>query len=210
MAFPERGHAALGFLQTEDIPFISSYQHHPVVQGYFKHVYEERQRRLGKDARLLGRVGTVFPNMSFLSRQPRSIAVWHPRSALKTEAWRWFLVDQDAPPEVKDFLRHYYMRYSGPGGLTEQDDMENWNYASAASKGVVARRYPYNYQMGLGYEGADADLPGVVSEGYSEQNQRALYQRWADMMAGHAWDTQVAQRPAASRRTNGRGHQNGH
>src|SRR5713101_8183805 len=34
----------------------------------------------------------------------------------------------------KDFLRHYYIRYSGPGGLTEQDDMENWNYASAASK----------------------------------------------------------------------------
>jgi phenylpropionate dioxygenase-like ring-hydroxylating dioxygenase large terminal subunit len=211
IAFPERGHAALGFLQTEDVPFISTYQNSPVVQEYFKHVYEERQRRLGKDARLLGRVGTVFPNMSFLSRQPRSIAVWHPRSALKTEAWRWFLVDQDAPPEVKDFLRHYYMRYSGPGGLTEQDDMENWNYASAASKGVMARRYHYNYQMGLGFEGSDADLPGVVSEGYNEQNQRALYQRWADMMAGQAWDeTAAAKRPAASRRTNGRGHHNGH
>ena len=211
MAFPERGHAALGFLQTEDMPFISTYQNAPVVQAYFKHVYEERQRRLGKDARLLGRVGTVFPNMSFLSRQPRSIAVWHPRGALKTEAWRWFLVDQDAPQEVKDFLRHYYMRYSGPGGLTEQDDMENWNYASAASKGVMARRYPYNYQMGLGHEGTDPELPGVVSEGYSEQNQRALYQRWAEMMAGQAWEAPAPKRPTArTRRTNGRGHQNGH
>lgn len=39
---------------------------------------------------------------------------------------------------------------AGPGGLTEQDDMENWNYASAASKGTIARRYPYNYQDGYG------------------------------------------------------------
>ena len=113
------------------------------------------------------RVGTVFPNMSFLSRQPRSIAVWHPRGTLRTEAWRWFLVDQDAPQEVKDLLRHYYMRYSGPGGLTEQDDMENWNYASAASKGVIARRYPYNYQMGMGAEGTHPDVPGVVTVGIS-------------------------------------------
>ncbi|HVA26486.1 MAG TPA: hypothetical protein VMW62_19115, partial [Chloroflexota bacterium] len=27
---------------------------------------------------------------------------------------------------VKDMLRHYYLRYAGPAGMTEQDDMENW------------------------------------------------------------------------------------
>jgi hypothetical protein len=64
ISIPAGGHGALVFLQ------------------------EERQRHLGKDARLLRHVGTVFPNMSFLARQPRSIAVWHPRGALKTEAWR--------------------------------------------------------------------------------------------------------------------------
>ena len=89
----------------------------------------------------MGIVANVFPHMSFLARQPRSIAVWHPRGALQTEACRWFLVDKDAPQEVKDALRHYYMRYSGPGGTTEQDDMENWGYASGASKGTIARRY---------------------------------------------------------------------
>ena len=51
--------------------------------------------------------------------------------------------------EVKDFLRDYYIRYSGPAGMTEQDDMENWNYAHAASRGTIARRYPYNYEMGM-------------------------------------------------------------
>src|SRR6184192_1771922 len=159
-----------------------TYQNTPIVEEYFRHCYEERQRRLGQRARLLGSTGTVFPNMSFLARQPRSIAVWHPRGALQTEAWRWFLVDKDAPQEVKDILRHYYMRYSGPGGLIEQDDMENWNYASVASKRVIARRYPYNYQIGMGYEGTHDALPGVVTAGISEQNQRGFSQRWAAFM----------------------------
>jgi hypothetical protein len=78
------------------------------------------------------------------------MAVWHPRSAHQTECWRWFFVDRDAPTEVKHFLRDYYIRYSGPAGMTEQDDMENWNYAHAASRGTIARRYPYNYDQGSG------------------------------------------------------------
>src|SRR6266404_1683844 len=61
-----------------------------------------------------------------------------PRSIHETEVWRWYLVDKSAPAEVKDFLRDYYIRYSGPGGMTEQDDMENWNYAHAASRGTIA------------------------------------------------------------------------
>jgi hypothetical protein len=40
-------------------------------------------------------------------------------------------------------------RYSGPAVMTEQDGMENWNCASAARRGTIARRYPYNYQMVL-------------------------------------------------------------
>jgi phenylpropionate dioxygenase-like ring-hydroxylating dioxygenase large terminal subunit len=187
-ADPTGGHAAMVFYQTDDVVPSTTYQNDPVVAEYFRHCEEKRRQRLGQDARLIGRVGTLFPNMSFLSRQPRSIAVWHPRGAMQTEAWRWFLVDHDTPQEVKDLLRHYYMRYSGPGGLTEQDDMENWNYASTASKGVIARRYPYNYQMGLGRETTHPHLPGVYSEGFSEQNQRAFYKRWAELMDGRHWD----------------------
>jgi hypothetical protein len=183
----------MGFLQQDDYPFVPTYQNSPVVEAYARYCYEERQKRLGKDARMIGRVGTTFPNMSFLSRQPRSIAVWQPRGVLKTEAWRWYLVDKNAPQEVKDILRHYYMRYSGPGGLTEQDDMENWNYASEASRGVIARRYPYNYQMGMGFEGSRDDWPGQISEGISEQNQRGFYKRWAELMAGTSWEDLMAE-----------------
>src|SRR5208282_5819071 len=70
----------------------------------------------------------IFPNTALHPRQPRTIAVWHPRGTHQTEVWRWYLVHKGAPSEVKDFLRDYYIRYSGPGGMTEQDDMENWNY----------------------------------------------------------------------------------
>jgi hypothetical protein len=68
--------------------------------------------------------------------------------------------------------------------------MENWNYASDASKGVIARRYPYNYQMGMGFEHTREDWPGIISEGISEQNQRGFYKRWARIA-----------RPAQARRT---------
>ena len=187
-SFTDSGHAALSYLQDANAPYVPGYEHAPIVDEYFRHCYEERQRRLGQGAGLLGQVGTVFPSMSFLARQPRSIAVWHPRGALSTESWRWFLVDKDAPREVKDLLRHYYMRYSGPAGMTEQDDMENWNYASTASKGTIARRYPYNYQMGMGYEGSHPLIPGVVTEGnISEQNQRGFYKRWAECMDARDW-----------------------
>lgn len=125
--------------------------------------------------------------MAYLARQPRSLSVWHPRGALQTEAWRWFLVDRDAPQEVKDVMRHYAMRYSGPAGMTEQDDMENWNYASAASKGVIARRYPYNYKMGLGLAYPDCGVPGVSTDRIAEQNQRGFYQRWAELMEARSW-----------------------
>ena len=185
---PEGGHGALSYWQDVDGAYSPSYQNHPIVEEYFRHCYEERKRRMGKGANLLGSVGTVFPNGSYLARQPRSIAVWHPRGAMKTEAWRWFLVDKDAPTEVKEILRHYYMRYSGPAGMTEQDDMENWNYASAASKGVIARRYPYNYQMGMGYEGSDVPLPGLVTPNITEQNQRGFYKRWAEFMDADNWE----------------------
>jgi phenylpropionate dioxygenase-like ring-hydroxylating dioxygenase large terminal subunit len=187
-SFPDLGHAAVCDLHLQDVPYVPTYQNTPIAEEYFKHIFEERKRRLGDSSRLLGLVGTVFPNMSYLARQPRSIAVWHPRGPHKTEAWRWFLVDKDAPAEVKDTLRHYYVRYSGPAGMTEQDDMENWNYAHAASRGVIARRHPYNYEMGLGCEKIDAAYSGVVTERINEENARGFYTRWAAVMDAKSLD----------------------
>ena len=119
------------------------------------------------------------------------------RGAHQTEMWRWYFVDAGAPYEVKNFLRQYYIRYSGPGGLTEQDDMENWNYAHAASRGAIARRHPYSYEQGLGFEQTNYEYEGLKFPGQvmnlgdarsSEQNLRNFYKRWAEFMDAPSWD----------------------
>ena len=195
--FPERGHHTGAYLLPKGDSTPPAYQDSPVVSEYFAHCERERRRVRGEWSRLVGSPGEIFPNTALHPRQPRTIAVWHPRGVHQTEVWRWYLVDRAAPDEVKNFLREYYIRYSGPGGLTEQDDMENWNYAHSASRGTIARRYPYSYEQGLGYERADFEVDGLKFPGLvtdlsevksSEDNLRNLYRRWADFMDADSWD----------------------
>ena len=81
------------------------------------------------------------------------------------------------------------LRTFSPGGLFEQDDGENWGEEQKVLRGVVARRSPLLYAMGLGYERWNADgFPGrTVDRTYCEEGARALYQHWADMMNGQPW-----------------------
>jgi len=197
IAFPDRGHQTTGYLLPKEVSPPPAYQHSSVVSDYFRQCEEARRRRHGDWGRMIALVGEVFPNTAFLARQPRTLAAWHPRGAHETEVWRWYLVDKNAPAEVKDFLRDYYIRYSGPGGMTEQDDMENWNYAHAASRGTIARRYPYSYEQGMGsevenYEWEGFRVPGVVVDlteaKSSEHNLRNLYRRWVEFMEAESWD----------------------
>ena len=132
-----------------------------------------------------------FPNTSYHGRQPRALCVWHPHSPTETEGWRFFLVDADAPAEVKDVLRRFYMRYSGPAGMTEQDDMENWLYATAASKGTIARRYPFNYQMSMGAYRTDDPIRGDVSLQITDQTPRNFYRVYRAYLDGADWDTLI-------------------
>lgn len=180
------GHCARGELFKDDYDYVPTYQEMPVVEDWFREQYAKRQERLGEKARFFGHGGTVFPNVSY-SNGVQSMGTWHPAGPGETEIWRIFLVPKDAPQEVKDVLRHYVIRYQGPSGLTEQDDMENWFYAHEGARGTISRRFPYHYGMGLGHERKSwpaAWLGGNVyaTEDVSEQNQRAFYGRWARMM----------------------------
>ena len=175
--------------------YVDSFQNDKIVSEYFRHCFHERKRRLGEKARLLPLTGTIFPNTSYHGRQPRNLCVWHPVSATQTEIWRFFLVDSDAPAAVKDMLRRYYMRYSGPAGMTEQDDMENWNYATAASSGTIARRYPYNYQQSLGRVQRDAPVPGTVSIQVTEESARGFYASWQRFLDSADWETLIGRQP---------------
>jgi phenylpropionate dioxygenase-like ring-hydroxylating dioxygenase large terminal subunit len=194
IGFPGLGHGGLAELPHHAEPdYVATYRNHPEVEDYYRQVHEARVRNLGDRLRVTTGTGTIFPNMSFHGRQPRTIAVFHPISPTEMEMWRIYLVDRDAPQVVKDVARHYYLRYSGPGGMTESDDMENWVYATEASMGPVARRFPYNYQMGAGHSQPIPELPGGFDGGeYSEQNARVFYGRWKQLMEGGDWDALMA------------------
>ena len=208
VAIPDRGHQTITYLLPKDHQPQPTYQNSPEVAEYFRHCEEERRQRRGPNDRLIGAPGEIFPNVALLPRQPRTLAVWHPKSAHQTEVWRFFFVDRDAPQAVKNFLRDYYIRYSGPAGMTEQDDMENWNYAHAASRGVIARRYPYTYEMGLGHAVEDFEFDGFRMPGRvidittiqsSEEPMRNLYGRWAQFMEAASWDELMPWRRNAPR-----------
>jgi phenylpropionate dioxygenase-like ring-hydroxylating dioxygenase large terminal subunit len=180
------GHAARGQLFAEKYEYLPTYQEMAVVEDYFRDSYNKRQSLRGEKARFLGHGGTIFPNVSF-SNGVQSMGSWHPNGPHETQVWRIFLVPKEAPDEVKDVIRHYVIRYQGPSGLTEQDDMENWSSAHEGSRGTIARRHDYPYTMGMNFEtkGWSEEWLGgeiYVTEGISEQNQRAYYERWADLM----------------------------
>ena len=73
--------------------------------------------------------------------------------------------------------------------MTESDDMENWNYCFLASKGTIAQRLPYNFEMGLGHTQSDEQWPEVtLNYRISEGPARARFSRWLDFMEAGSWD----------------------
>ena len=178
---PCNGHAvlAIGPQEPSDPPI-------PALQQYEAQIAPEVRRRLGPRADLLNpMVATVFPNFSFTRATARTFRVWQPRGPDKMEIWAWIYVDAEAPPDVREALRLAGIRSFSPAGTFEQDDMDNWQECTLTSRGVVAKRYPQNIQMGLGREQFDEDLMALASEyRYSDSNLRAFYQYWTELMTG--------------------------
>ena len=143
----------------------------PIVADYFRRARRRGRRRRGEQWRLFGGPGTVFPNTSPLARQPRTLAVWHPRGPHRTEAWRWYLVDADAPAEVKEFLRQYYIRYSGPVGAHRAGRHGELELRPRGEPGRPSRAsYPVQLRDGARatrprrFEDHGLRLPGQISD----------------------------------------------
>ena len=118
------------------------------------------------------------------------IRPWHPQGVGMVERHSMYAVDKNAPQHVKDAMRHYVMRYNGPTGVTESDDMENWNYAFPASMGMMAKKLPYNFEMGLRRGTTDKErMPGTTFDyRLSEESGRARFSRWLAFMEAKSWD----------------------
>jgi phenylpropionate dioxygenase-like ring-hydroxylating dioxygenase large terminal subunit len=182
------GHTVRANLYTELGPYESMWAAVPEVDAYYREAHEKRRQRLGDRARLYSRGGIVFPNMHYNTGGRTTIGIWIPVSAHETEVWRWLFVPRNAPQIVKDTLRHFYMRYAGPGGMTETDDMENWSAAQRGTSGITSRRYPFNYQLSpddarRAWPEAWLGESAMVVAGVSEHNQRSFYARWTDLMS---------------------------
>ncbi|PKB65879.1 MAG: aromatic ring-hydroxylating dioxygenase subunit alpha [SAR202 cluster bacterium Io17-Chloro-G4] len=159
------------------------------VMAYEEDIREEVDQRLGDRSKMVKPiVGTMFPNFSMLRANSTSLRVWHPKGPDKVEVWSCAFADKAAPPEVKEALRLAALQGFGPSGTFEQDDMDNWQECTRSSRGVVARRYPMNMEMGLGHDGFNENLGGWASDfRFSESNHRAFYRRWAQLMAADSW-----------------------
>jgi phenylpropionate dioxygenase-like ring-hydroxylating dioxygenase large terminal subunit len=145
-------------------------------------------RLSGKQAKIytLG-FGNIFPNFSIFNSsalQPLGLHVWIPRAAQVSEAWQWCAVDRGAPPSVKEIAKVGFQRQQSVAGLIGQDDSDVFERLTEASRGAVAQRLPFNYQMGIGggntlaFEG----YPGEFVPHLSEYGQRNFYSRWAELI----------------------------
>lgn len=155
---------------------------------------EETQRRL--EERLSAQqakvytlaFGNIFPNFSlnnFSALRPYGFYLWHPKGPDAIEAWQWSAVDSEAPQAIKEICRAQFQRQQAAAGIAGQDDTENFEQVTEATRGVVGQSLVFNYQMGLGHEKAlnpPNHLPGTVGPYYSEQGQRNYYNYWANLM----------------------------
>jgi len=207
MSSPELGHS--GQLSIYLQPGVAEYREtwllDPGVDDYYREARERKQAKFGDQfLHLEGGQFHIFPNCTMSDWR---ILPWHPHGVGMTESWRLYQVDKEAPKFVKDAQRHYVMRYCGPTGITESDDMENWNYAHPASLGLTAQQYPYNFQLGAGHNHTDDRVPGIIigDKGPSEQNQRTRLGRWLQFMEATSWGNIPMPKKGENGHSNGNG-----
>ena len=159
----------------------------PKIRRYLRDRFELVRTRLGEArARMVGSISSanVFPNFSYLPGQ-MTFRTWQPRGPARTEMHAWVLVNRDMPAEIKAAYRKGVMMTFSPAGVFEMDDGDNWEGSTAANAGVVARRRPLHYGLGLDTRVEEPDLRGTVHRyQVNDANQRAFYRRWADLMDG--------------------------
>jgi biphenyl 2,3-dioxygenase alpha subunit len=104
--------------------------------------------------------------------------------------WSYFIVDKNAPPEVKEEYARQFETMYGPAGMVQKDDMENWFILTQYSKGTMTRHTLLNAQMNLTpplHGPSKFGMPGLWSKDYTDENTRRYYWRWAEMMDAKDW-----------------------
>ena len=130
----------------------------------------------------------IFPNL-WLASDGTQLSLRLPKGHSCTEIW-WFTL---LPAGLSDEQRTQRMSRAnhtfGPAGMLEQEDGENWDQSSRATKGPVARRYPLNFAMGVGRGTSSAfdGGPRFIDSPVNEYAQLWTYRAWAEWMDAESW-----------------------
>jgi PAH dioxygenase large subunit len=169
----------------------SAYHTHPSdLIPLYESALKPEQKTLLENLRVV--VGNVFPNFSFIESQAGPgekaviIRLWHPISGTEMEVLSWVLVEREASPEYKARMLKNGSHNFGVSGVFEQDDVELWEAATAASDNTIARQFPYSFHTAAPYREkplADYKGPGrAYRPSASEVVQFEFMRHWNGLM----------------------------
>jgi phenylpropionate dioxygenase-like ring-hydroxylating dioxygenase large terminal subunit len=157
---------------------------------------DERWRVSDKSRAVLGEAGmethghpNIFPNL-WVATGGTQLSLRLPKGPGVTEIWWFTILDKNLTPEMRDERRVLIEHVFGPAGLLEQDDGENWDQSTRAMRGPIARRYPLNFAMGLGFGQAITPAdggPAVINTPINEHAQFWTYRAWSEWMDAENW-----------------------
>jgi len=183
----EYGHAIGGPIQTEEGIALSQRQ----LGGNAIQDNKWRERADAKE--VLGPVGietgghpNIFPNLWVTGNR---LCLRLPKGPLATELWWFTLLEKNLDTETRTRQLHGANHVFGPAGMLEQEDGENWDQSTRGTRGLVSKRYPLNYAMGLGKgEILEEELgPPRIITSINEHAQLWHYRSWAEWMAADSW-----------------------
>jgi phenylpropionate dioxygenase-like ring-hydroxylating dioxygenase large terminal subunit len=194
VTFPEVGHALTAIGTAEErykADLALAREMGPEVVEYV----EETRRRLiehcsTEQARVYALAfGNIFPNFSFnnfSALRPIGLYLWLPKGPDGMEARQWCGVAKDAPQVVKEMIREDFTRIQSAVGIVAQDDTENFEQVTEATKGDIGQQLDFIYAMGLSTDEGEAHppYPGRFHPYFSESGQRTFYGHWARAMGG--------------------------
>ncbi|WP_091741348.1 SRPBCC family protein [Phenylobacterium immobile] len=165
---------------------------------------DERWRETPSAREALGEAGrdtrghpNIFPNL-WIASAGTQLSLRLPRGPGHCEIWWFTIIDKNLPVEQQHIRITNANHTFGPAGMLEQDDGENWDQSTRATSGVVARRYPLNFQMGkgLGTPTKPATGPNYIDTHVNEHAQFWTYRSWAEWMDAESWAALKVSRPS--------------
>ena len=128
----------------------------------------------------------IFPNLWITGTQ---LSLRLPKGPHKTEIWWFTMLEKNLPPAEREAQRQRAIHVFGPAGGLEQEDGENWDQSTRGTRGLIARRHPLNFTMGLGHGEVlkeDSDAGHIVTK-VNEHAQLWTYRAWAEWMGAESW-----------------------